>query len=72
MSFVIVPRSYMIEVCSSLISNTILDTSCRPKVNLPAEQEDHMNRPAYIVKNGAGATMCQNRHALRQPLTNFG
>ena len=72
MSFAIAPRSYMIEVCSFLIFNTMLDPSCRRKVNLPAEQEDHMKRPAYIVKNDAGVTICQKRYALRQPLMIIG
>ena len=66
MSFVIAPRSYMIEVCSFLIFVAMLDPSCQRKANLPAEQEDHMKRRACIVKQDeASASMSQNRHALR-------
>ena len=41
------------------------------KVKLPTEQEDHLKRPAYIVKNDAGVTICENRDVLREPLTNL-
>ena len=70
-SSVIALRSYMIKVCSFLISNPIFDPPCRLKVKLPVEQEDFLKRPAYIVKNDAGATICHNGHVLYQLSTNL-
>ncbi|KAF8339486.1 hypothetical protein F5887DRAFT_980246 [Amanita rubescens] len=34
-------------------------------VKLPAEDEDRMKRPAYLEKNDAGKTICQNRKGQR-------
>lgn len=45
----------------NLVSSVISPRAYIMKVKLPADQEDWLKRPAYIVKNDAGSYVCQNR-----------
>ena len=44
-----------------LVSTVIAPKSYMIRVKSLAEPLDHMNRPAYIERNGAGAIVCKNR-----------
>lgn len=44
-----------------LVSSVIAPRSYLMRVKLPAEQEDHLKRPAYIKTNDAGIAICENR-----------
>lgn len=44
-----------------LVSSFISPRSYLIKIEMPAEQEDRLRRPAYLKNNDAGVTICNNR-----------